>query len=603
MIDTALVELIDRASAECAEQDRSDLHGRLKQIRTRVLDPSQLVLLIGEPGQGKSALLNAIVNAPVCATGETTSTHVPTLVRHADAPSAHLVEQEAAEGPPALERVPVPVEELTTRLQEAVDRGRPVRRGEVAVPRAVLRNGLALMDTPAFGGPSSAGTDMTLGIAAEADALLMISDATQELTTNELGFLKQVADLCPNIALVQPKIDRTPHWRQVVEVNRKHLSNAGVSAKIFPVSCTVRTHAMRTKSSNLNKESGFSPLLEYLKTELAGQHDQLTRRLVSHNLGEAITQISNDLRAELAAQNPRTAAETLVELESAQRRAEELRRISSRWQKTLNDGVQDLNADVEFDFRERCWAIQHQVNELFEQADPLGVWDEFRSWLDDRALEAIDTTFGWVEQRRQHLVRRVAEQMPEENPGREPELQRIEPPRPLDAVPEPALPRGSDFRRFDQVLTGLRGSYGGVLMFGLVTKMAGMPLLNVLSLSAGILLGSKSLREEKDTRLRRRQTEAKNAAQRYLDQIVFQVNKDAKDAIRAMHRSIHAHFNGITEQAQVDVNTSIQDIKRAAERSAVDRDQRAREIKQKLEDLSVLRKRVGMLTQNRITSS
>ncbi|MHA6798005.1 dynamin family protein [Bounagaea algeriensis] len=603
MIDTALVELIDRASAECAEQDRSDLHGRLKQIRTRVLDPSQLVLLIGEPGQGKSALLNAIVNAPVCATGETTSTHVPTLVRHADTPSAHLVEQESAEGPPALERVPVPTEELITRLQQALDRGRPVQRGEVAVPRAVLRNGLALMDTPAFGGPSSAGTGTTLGIAAEADALLMISDATQELTTNELGFLKQVADLCPNIALVQPKIDRTPHWRQVVEVNRKHLSNAGVPAKIFPVSCTVRTHAMRTKSSNLNKESGFSPLLEYLKTELAGQHDQLTRRLVSHNLGEAITRISNDLRAELAAQNPRTAAETLVELESAQRRAEELRRISSRWQKTLNDGVQDLNADVEFDFRERCWAIQHQVNELFEQADPLGVWDDFRSWLDDRILEAIDTTFGWVEQRRQHLVRRVAEQVPEQDPGHEPELAPVEPPRPLDAVPEPALPRGSDFRRFDQVLTGLRGSYGGVLMFGLVTKMAGMPLLNVLSLSAGILLGSKSLREEKDTRLRRRQTEAKNAAQRYLDQVVFQVNKDAKDAVRAMHRSIHAHFNGITEQAQMDVNTSIQDIKRAAERSAVDRDQRAREIKQKLEDLSVLRKRVGMLTQNRITAS
>ncbi|GAB2741139.1 isoniazid inducible protein IniA [Salinifilum aidingensis] len=603
MIDTALVELIDRASAECAEQDRSDLHGRLRQIRTRVLDPSQLVLLIGEPAQGKSALLNAIVNAPVCAAGETTSTRVPTLVRHADTPSAHLVEQEAADGPPALERVPVPLEELTTRLQEAVDRGRPVRRGEVAVPRGVLRNGLALMDTPAFGGPSSAGTDTTLAIAAEADALLMISDATQELTTNEIGFLKQVADLCPNIALVQPKIDRTPHWRQVVEVNRKHLNNAGVSAKIFPVSCTVRAHAMRTKSSNLNKESGFSPLLEYLKSELAGQHDQLTRRLVSHNLGEAITQISNDLRAELAAQNPRTAAETLVELESAQRRAEELRRIASRWQKTLNDGVQDLNADVEFDFRERCWAVQHQVNEIFEQADPLEVWDDFRSWLDEQITAAIDTTFDWIEQRRQHLVRRVSEQMPDEARGEEPDLERLEPPRPLDAVPEPALPRGSDFRRFDRLLTGLRGSYGGVLMFGLVTKMAGLPLLNVLSLSAGILLGSKSLREEKDTRLRRRQTEAKNAAQRYIDQVVFQVNKESKDAIRAMHRSIHAHFNGITEQAQVDVNSSIQDIKRAAERSAVDRDQRAREIKQKLEDLSVLRKRVGMLTQNRIAAS
>lgn len=602
MIDTALVELIDRASAECAEQERTDLYGRLRQIRTRVLDPSQLVLLIGEPSQGKSALLNAIVNAPVCSTGEETSPPVPTLVRHADKPSAQLVEHET-DGPAPLERFPVPVEQISEHVEQAVTQGRPVRRGEIGLPRAVLRSGLALMDTPGFGGVSTSGTTTTLSVAAEADALLMVSDATQELTTNEVGFLKEVTALCPNVALVQPKIDRTPHWRRVVEVNRKHLSNAGISAQIFPVSCTVRTHAMKNKNSTLNKESGFSPLLEYLKTELAGKHDQLTRRLVSHNVSEALNQITTDLRSELAAQNPRTAAETLVELESEQRRAEDLRRISTRWQKTLNDGIQDLYSDIEFDFRERCWAVQHAVNETFEQADPLQIWDEFQVWLNDQLTDAINNTFHWLDLRRERLIERVAEQLSTEHAPSFPEMERVATPDPFPAVPDPKLPGGSDFRRIDQVLTGLRGSYGGVLMFGLVTKAAGLPLLNVISLSAGILLGSKSLREEKDSRLRRRQTEAKTAVQRHIDQISFQVNKESKDIIRGIHRTIHAHFTQVTEKAQQEVNGSIQDIKRSAERSAVDRDQRARNIKQKLEDLSVLRKRVGMLTQNRITSA
>src|SRR5699024_5787622 len=103
---------------------------------------------------------------------------------------------------------------------------------------------------------------------------------------------------------------------------------------------------------------------------------------------------------------------------------------------------------------------------------------------------------------------------------------------------------------------------------GLVTKMAGLPLLNVLSLSAGVLLGSKSLKEENDTRLRRRQSEAKTAVQRYIEQVVFQVNKDAKDTIRGMHRGMHAHFTQLTEQAQHEANQSIQEIKRSAERSA-----------------------------------
>ena len=251
MIETALVELIDRATAECAEQQRWDLQNRLRQIRTRVLDPTHLVLVVGESKQGKSALVNAIVNAPVCAEGDDVSTVVPTLVRYSEEPSAQLVEHEPANGPAALDRFPVPIEQVREHIEQAVSHGRPVTRGEVGIPRSVLQGGLALMDTPGVGSVSTTLTATTLAVVAEADALLMVSDATQELTTNEITFLKQVTALCPNVALVQPKIDRTPHWRRVLEVNRKHLNNAGIAAKIFPVSNTVRMRAMQTRNNSL----------------------------------------------------------------------------------------------------------------------------------------------------------------------------------------------------------------------------------------------------------------------------------------------------------------------------------------------------------------
>lgn len=602
VIETALVELIDRATAECVEQEREDLHDRLRQIRTRVLDPTQLVLVVGESKQGKSALVNALVNAPVCQSGDDVATSVPTLVRYSDEPSAQLIEQEPAGGPAALDRQPVPIEAVGEHMERALAHGRPVTRSEVGVPRAVLQNGLALMDTPGVGSVSAVLTSTTLSVVAEADALLMVSDSTQELTTNELTFLKQATSLCPNIALVMPKIDRTPHWRKVMEVNKKHLSNAGVSAKLFPVSADIRNRAMQSRNTNLNAESGFPPLLEFLQTELAGKHEQFTRRLVAHNVSEALTQINDGLRAELAAHDPRTAAETLVELETAQRRAEELRRIQGHWQKTLNDGISELMTDIEFDFRERTWAVLHQVNELFEVADPQVVWDDFQTWLSARLTDAIAETYGWLEQRQARLAEVVAEQMPQRSdlPGLEP----IEYPEPLDDVPHPKLPTGADYKKSDQVLTGLRGSYGGVLMFGLITTMvADLPLMNVVSISAGVLLGSKSLKEEKDSRLRRRQVEAKGNVQRYVEQIVFLVNKEGKDTIRGVHKVMHRHFNRLTEQAQLEVSQSIQSIKRSAERSAVDRDQRARDIKQKLEEITVLRRQVTQLTQNRITAA
>lgn len=601
MIDTALVELIDRVTAECAEQRRLDLQERLRQIRTRVLDPTQLVLIVGESKQGKSQLVNALVNAPVCAAGDDIATLVPTLVRHSNEPTAMLVEQEATQAPDSLERRPVPIEQIREQLGEAVRGGRPVTRGEVGVPREILKNGLALMDTPGVGNVSASMNSTTSAVVPEADALLMVSDATQELTKHELSFLKQATTLCPNVALVQPKIDVTPHWRRVIEVNRKHLSNAGIAAKIFPCSSTVRMRAMAAKDTELNGESGFVALLEYLRGELAGKHGQLARRLVSHTVAETVTALTTPLRAELAAQNPRTAADTLVELETAQSRAEELRRLAGRWQKTLNDGVQELFTDIEFDIRERSWAIVHECNDLFDEADPNQVWDEFTQWLDDTLSEAIQDSFGWLEDRCERLAKQVAAELAREHGRALPNLAGINTPDVFDSVPTPKTPKG-EYRRFDQILTGLRGSYGGVLMFGLVTSMAGLPLMNVVSISAGLVLGSKSLNEERDSRLKRRQNEARTAAQRYVEHVVFHVNKEAKDTIREVQRNLHEHFTRITEDAQNEVSSSIQSIKRSAERSAVDRDQRAKAIRLKLEELSTLQKRAARLTQNRLAA-
>lgn len=602
MIETALVELIDRATAECGEQHRADLGNRLRQIRTRVLDPAQLVLVVGESQQGKSELINSVVNAPVCNAGEDVTTVVPTIVRHSEEPSAQLVQQELSQGPATLDRLPVPIERVHDEVDQAVSDGRPLTRTEIGVPRAVLRNGLVLMDTPGVGSVSSSLTATTQAVLAEADALLMVSDATQELTTNELNFLGQVTDLCPNVAVVQPKTDVTPRWREIVEVNRKHLAQVEITARIFPVSSKVRAQATRTKNPTLNTESGFPPLLEYLRSEMADKHEQLARKLVAHNVSEALDQLMTSLREELSNQSPRTATETLLELEEAQRRAEDLKRVSGRWQKTLADGVQELYSDIEYDFRERSWAIMHQVNETLDEADPNTTWDEFAEWLDNSLTEAVAETFGWLDQRRERLTEQVADQLMREHARALPSIAGIHVPDPLERVPAPKAPKGAGYPRKDQFLTGLRGSYAGLLMLGLITSMAGLPLMNVVSISAGLLLGTKSLNEEKESRLKRRQAEARNAAQRYVEHVVFQVNKESRDAIRKLHQDLHQSCNRITEQAQIQISQSIQETKRAAEASAVDRDQRAREIKKKLEELTVLRKRAAMLASNRIAA-
>src|SRR4030095_3397869 len=64
----------------------------------------------------------------------------------------------------------------------------------------------------------------------------------------------------------------------------------------------------------------------------------------------------------------------------------------------------------------------------------------------------------------------------------------------------------------ERFLIGVRGSYSGVLMTGLVTSLAGMALINPVSLAAGVLLGRKAFNDDKAQRLQRRRTAAKGVA-------------------------------------------------------------------------------------------
>ena len=54
-------------------------------VRQRAQDPSVRVLVVGEPKQGKSSLVNALVGAPVCAVRDDVATVVPTVVRDGSA--------------------------------------------------------------------------------------------------------------------------------------------------------------------------------------------------------------------------------------------------------------------------------------------------------------------------------------------------------------------------------------------------------------------------------------------------------------------------------------------------------------------------------------
>lgn len=596
---TPAVKVIELALAAIERYERPDLEARLRQARARLTDDRVRVLVVGEFKQGKSMLVNALVGAPACPVFDDITTSVPTVVRHAEAPEVILVRiPEGSRDAAAARREPIPVEQLP---DYACEQGNPGNRErldhiEVGLPRQLLAGGLELVDTPGVGGLSSVHGAATMAALPSADAVLLVSDASQEYTAPELEFLRQAMALCPNVACVLTKTDAYPHWRRIAELDRGHLATAGIDAPLFAVSTTLRWHALRTGDAELNTESGYPQLVRYLRGDVAGKAGELARRSTAHDVLAVTDQLADGLRAEQSAQqNPEKIQELIRGLTEAERRATGLKERSARWQQTLSDGVADLNADIDYDLRDRMREILREADEALQAGgDPTKTWDQFSVWVQQAAAAAASANFVWATQRARWLAQRVAEHFDEERQQLVPAL-RAESSDPMRSVPALTVRQPDAWGLGQRMLTGLKGGYMGLLMFGLLGTVVGLSLINPISIGAGLLMGGKTIGDERRRIITKRQNDAKASLRRYIDDVTFHVGKDSRDMLRRLQRDLRDHFTAQAEQMKRSLQESLQAAEKSVKASKNDRESRLAEIKSELQRLEAVQRQARAL--------
>lgn len=604
MTPSAPVKAVDLALATVAQHGRSDLVARLRQTRARLLDEQVRVLVVGEFKQGKSLLVNGVVQAPVCPVHDDVATSVPVVVRHADLPVAALVRLLDAEGGDDLsrrrtERVEVPVDKLAEHVSES---GNPANRerwsyAEVGLPRRVLAGGLELVDTPGVGGLSSVHGAATMAMLPSADAVLLVSDASQEYTRPELEFLRQATMVCPNVACVLTKIDLYPEWRRIAELDRAHLASVNIDAELLSVSSTLRVESIRTQDADLDAESGFPALISYLREHVVGQADLLARRSTGHDVLFVTDQLAGGLRAEQTAhQDPEAAQGMIKQLTEAQQRSAALKERSARWQHTLNDGVADLTADIDYDLNDRLREILRQTEEEVDRGgDPNKTWAQLSNWVEQEVASAVSANLLWATQRARWLATRVADHFSEEQNRLLPTL-RTEVADALGSVRAMQLRQGESFGIGQKGLSGLRGGYVGVLMFGMMpTLIVGAPFFLPLAVGGGLLLGGKTIIDERRRIIARRQHEAKAAVRRYVDDVKFQASKEARDMLRRVQRDLRDHFTAQAEEMNRSLGDSLRAAEKAVKTSKADRERRLVEISSELERLEKLQQKIRTL--------
>ncbi|WP_432557996.1 dynamin family protein [Granulicoccus sp. GXG6511] len=566
---------IERAQAMVTATGRTDLTALLTGTRRRWEEPTTRVMVIGEFKQGKSALVNSLLNAPLCKVGDDVTTAVPTIVSFAQVPSARVVDAPDADSITAedLRSVSLPLDQLQAwDLNAHEGAGRRVQHLEVSLPRDLLHRGLVLVDTPGVGGLRTSQSAVTVAALPSADAVLFVSDATAEYSATELEFLAGVLKICPNVTCVTTKTDLQPEWRRIVELNRGHLDRAGITAPIVPVSSLVRDLALRLKDQSLDEESGFPALTRHLEEQILGQAKVLAHRSVCRDVLTACDHIQLMLTPELRGlEDPGKLPDMIDELERANAEADELRARSARWQTTLNDGVADLTSDLDHDLRDRVRALTRDAENSIDSGDPGAVWDEFSQWLEARCADVLQETFTWAEANTAWLCDRVAEHFTADAGRALPSFAVGETDGLLGLAPELGdIDRGR-LHLGQKVFIGMRGSYGGVLMFGLLTSIAGLALVNPISIGAGLLLGAKAYSDEKGARLQRRQAEAKAMVRRYLDDIQFQVLKSLRDRLRQVQRGLRDYYSTRADELQKSLAESLLAARAAAAASKAER--------------------------------
>lgn len=582
-----LVVLLEHCHAAATAYDRADLVDRVERATARNADRELTVMVVGEFKQGKSTLINALLNAPVCHVADDVSTVVPTMVRYgAEATSTVHYHDGRSE-------VQAEIAQVRALASEQGNPGNRsgIRSIDVSIPRKLLQSGLAVVDTPGVGGLDSthgAATNAALGLA---EVVLFVSDASQPLSNSELEFLRSARARCAHVVLVQTKTDIHPAWRKVAELNRAYLTDAGLEVDVLAVSSLLRQRATAENSAELNEESGYPALLVVLRDAALGES---VRRAARTTVGDAlfvIEQMETTFQSEAAAlEDPATAGALVAQLERAKEYADHLRSQSAKWQQTLNDGAQDLASDLDHDLRLRIRAIVTEGEKVLDEHDPADMWEGFEQWLHQRIGYDLGMHHQLIAQRADELAERVAAHFADG----EAEVGVATPHRPVPTIEARRV--GSELTLDRPGLTGnalaaVRGSYGGLLMFGMAGQMIGLAMLNPFSVVLGVGLGRRSLREEKRRQLTQRQQQAKIAIRKYLDDVNVEAGKISRDTTRQVQRDLRDEFSSRAEQLQATIRESLRTAEASTKQAASEQQRRLVDVRAELDRLAKLRGR------------
>ena len=482
------VELVDLALKATTAYERPDLAQRLNATRARLADPNVRVLVVGEFKQGKSQLVNALVNA----------TGLPGGRRHrhrrADAGEARSGDDRDARarvGPrPPAHRDDVRADRAASPTT-CPRRATPATRPGSPTPRWRSR---ASCWRPAWCWSTPPGSAASAPRTAprrwprcrRRTRSLLVSDAAQEYTGAGAGVPAGGDEAVPERRVRADQDRPLPALASDRRARRRAPApRPGSTPTIFPVSSALRLHAAAHPGQGPDRRvrlpgPGRVPAAQGRRRGPT----TWTARSVGQDVLGVCEQLSATMRAELAAQeDPERAAEP-GRRAGARRRRGRTRSSSAppAGRRRSTTGSATCVADIEYDLRDRLRTVSREAEQLLDDADPADIWDQFAEWFHQQVSRRRRANFVWADRARP-LAGRAGRRALRRGRRRRtcPTCGCAGRRRGRARSTRSNCPTAETFGAGQKLFVGIRGGYGGMLMIGMASTVAGLALLNPLS--------------------------------------------------------------------------------------------------------------------------
>jgi hypothetical protein len=430
---------------------------------------------------------------------------------------------------------------------------------------------------------------MWLSEPGSADVVLFVSEADQPYTAWELDAIARLRAQGTAVVGVISKIDLYPRWADVQRGNRQRLQAANLdspSVPLLPVSAGLLHAGQQRREEPLVGASGVPQLLDFLRDRIGTPVEVAVRDSVLAEVRIVADELGRVWNAELdglsgSGSTPRERQDRAVaEMERRQQ-------LSASWQIALGDGVTELVSQVDFDLRDRLRNVLERAEKEIKKANPTADWRRFDEAVRADVGEAVHANFALAGARSQRLAERVAAKLAGNRDGsaRGVVMPKLWVERPDEAMSliKPMEPPDTG-GMFARLVNSVRGSYGGILMVGVLTSLAGLQLISVWSVGAGLLLGAFTFWEDRKNSRERGNAEATMAVSKLMDSVNFRVGDELRTQLRAVHRAMRDHFTEINDQLLRAASDSVRSAVEAVQRGDQP-DGRATELQNNLAEL------------------